>query len=173
MKKEEDRTVTTVAESLDEISSYESSTRKEFSIVVNGTLYTGIKSASDDSSCDATVNSNEDSEIEGETLKDRNRRLLIQERESRGRKKIRLAKESGKPLTPSPRLNTLKEEDGSNAEECILLEARSDSAAELSVQDDISDDKRIWEIESMLKQRSVKRRLTSRLHTQSKSKKNS
>ena len=136
-------------------------------------FYCGEKSASDDSSCDATANSNEDSELDGETLKDRNRRLLIQERESQGRIKIRLSKESGTPLKPSPRLSTIKEEDGSNTEKGILLEAKSDSAAEVSVQDDISDDKRILEIERRLKQRSVKRRLTSRLHTQSKSKKNS
>ena len=172
VKKEEDCTVTTIAESLDEISSCESSTRKEFSVVVNGTIYTGIKSSSDDSSCDATVNANEVSAIEGETLKDRNRRLLIQERESRGRKKIRSSKESVKHPRPSPILSTIKEEDGCNIEECILLEAESDRAAELSIQDDTTANNRNWEIERMLQQRIVKRRQTSRPCGQSKSKKN-
>ena len=39
-------------------------------------------------------------------------------------------------------------------------------------QEDIPDDNRIWEIGSMLKQRAVKRRRTSRLYSLSKSKKN-
>ena len=139
---------------------------------MNGTLYTGIKSSSDDCSCDTSVNANEVSAIEGETLKDRNRRLLIQERESQGRKKIRSSKEPGKHPRLSPRLGTIKEEDGCNVEECVWLEAKSDCAAELSKQDDTTDNNRIWEIERMLKQRTVKRRQASRLYSQSKSKKN-
>ena len=105
-------------------------------------------------------------------MKDRNRRLLIQERESRGWKRIRPSRKSGKHSRLSSRLSTIKEEDGCNVEECVLLEAKSDCAAEPPKQDDATDDNRIWEIERVLRQRAVKRRQALRLYSHSKSKKN-
>ena len=131
-----------------------------------------LKNSSDNSSCDESVNSNEDSAIEGETLKDRNRRLLVQERESQGRKRIRPSKRSGRYQRISPRLRRIKEEDGCNVEKCVLLEAISDCTAEVPEQRETTDDNRIWEIERMLKKRIVKRRQVLRVNSHSKSKKN-
>ena len=79
--KEEEGTVTTFVDSLDGTSSLESSTGSEFSVVVKGTRYTGIKRATNNSFGIEEGSSSGELDVEGETMKDRNRRLLAQERE--------------------------------------------------------------------------------------------
>ena len=110
--------------------------------------------------------------IKGETLKDRNRRLLIQERDSQRGKRIRPAKKSSKLPRPPSRMSTIKEGDSCNVEECVLLEAKSVCAAQLSKQEDTTDNNKSWEIERVMKQRAVTRRQTWRPCGHSKSKKN-
>ena len=69
VKKEDEVTITTVAESLDDLSSCNSSNRKEFSIVVNGTCYTGTECMADNSLGDIVDNSSDMSGSEGESRK--------------------------------------------------------------------------------------------------------
>ena len=170
VKKEDDGTVTTVAESLDERSSCEPSNRKEFCIVVNGTHYTGIESPTGDSLCDIDDNSNDVSSFEGETTKYRNRRLLTQERKSRSLKRIRLAKRSGKHAMHPQLLTTIKEEGNFDVEERSKSEETSSSAASTLQQDESINQNRSWEVERIMKKRTIRYRHTLRVKSRTNSK---
>ena len=172
MKKEEEGTVTTFADSLDETFSLEPSTCREFSVVVNGTLYTGAESATNSSFCGDDSISSEDSDFEGETMKDRNRRLLTQERKSQSLKRVRRSKQSGKHAKHSPSLMVIKEEANGSDEEDCKSEAEISSAVNLSNQEETIEDVRSREIVSMLKKRTVKCRHGTRVRSRIKTKKN-
>ena len=170
-KKEDEGTVTTLAESLDEISCCRPSTCKEFSIVVNGTRYTGIESATNNSLCGKDNISCEKSEFEVETMKDRNNRLLTQEHVSLRRKMFGKSRQSGKHKRHSPRLMAIKEEASCNGKACCMSQAETSSAAILSEQEEVIGDVRSCETERMLKKRTIRCRHATRVESRTKTKK--
>jgi len=99
-KEEDNHTRATSAESLSDHSTC-TSTHKctdSFSIRINGTLFTGVKSSTDSSYPSGLDSGNENRTDAEETLKERNRRLLYEERQSLSQTKVRSSKQRGKHL---------------------------------------------------------------------------
>ena len=105
-------------------------------------------------------------------MKDRNRRLLTQERKSQSLKRVRRSKQSGKHAKHSPRLMVIKEEANGSDEEDCKSEAEISSAVNLSNQEETIEDVGSREIVSMLKKRTVKCRHGTRVRSRIKTKKN-
>ena len=96
-KKEDDFSVTTAAESLGDLNACESIYEgKDYSVMINGTLFTGMKSSTVSSHHNDMVSGNENDIGAEETLKERNRRLLCKEREFLRQRKVKTAEKRGK-----------------------------------------------------------------------------
>ena len=118
-KRKDDDTLTTTAESIDDQSTCRPVVHESNNILtirINGATFTGIKSAADSLQFCEMDSGNEIDTGAEETLKERNRRLLRNERESMSQRKVRTKKRRGKYVHCSNVSQTIEEKDTASIE---------------------------------------------------------